>query len=136
MFQQASRLQLRFSSPKGELTTEDLWLLPLTSATGKANLDDIAKGLFRALKSDENVSFVAPERKSDPRTQLAFDIVKHIIDVRVAENAAAAAAAAEAINKQGGAEYVQLKWIEKWNGALPTTQLAAGSATPLIHLPK
>lgn len=100
MFQQASRLALRFSSPKGELTTEDLWLLPLTSATGKANLDDIAKGLFRALKSDENVSFVAPERKSDPRTQLAFDIVKHIIDVRVAENAAAASAAATKERKQ------------------------------------
>jgi len=45
-------------------------------------------------------------------------------------------AQAEAINKQGGAEYVQLKWIEKWNGTLPTTQLAAGGATPLIQLPK
>jgi hypothetical protein len=45
-------------------------------------------------------------------------------------------AQAEAINKQGGAEYVQLKWIEKWNGALPTTQLAAGGAMPLLQLPK
>lgn len=42
-------------------------------------------------------------------------------------------AQAEAINKQGGAEYVQLKWIEKWNGALPTTQLGA-STTPLVTL--
>lgn len=45
-------------------------------------------------------------------------------------------AQAEAINKQGGAEYVQLKWIEKWDGALPTTQLAAGGAVPLVSLPK
>lgn len=30
---------------------------------------------------------------------------------------------AEAIQKQGGAAYVQLKWIEKWNGQLPTTTL-------------
>lgn len=30
---------------------------------------------------------------------------------------------AEAIQKQGGAAYVQLKWIEKWNGQLPTTSL-------------
>jgi prohibitin 2 len=45
-------------------------------------------------------------------------------------------AQAEAINKQGGAEYVQLKWIEKWNGALPTTQLSAGGAVPLVSLPK
>lgn len=45
-------------------------------------------------------------------------------------------AQAEAINKQGGAEYVQLKWIEKWNGALPTTQLGASGAVPLINLHK
>lgn len=30
---------------------------------------------------------------------------------------------AEAIQKQGGAAYVQLKWIEKWNGVLPSTSL-------------
>jgi len=41
---------------------------------------------------------------------------------------------AEAVSKQGGAEYVQLQWISKWNGALPTTQLSG--ATPLISLPK
>jgi regulator of protease activity HflC (stomatin/prohibitin superfamily) len=45
-------------------------------------------------------------------------------------------AQAEAINKQGGAEYVQLKWIEKWNGALPTTQFSGTGAVPLISLPK
>ncbi len=41
---------------------------------------------------------------------------------------------AEAINKQGGRDYVQLKWIEKWNGQLPSVQLSSG-ATPLITLP-
>lgn len=41
-------------------------------------------------------------------------------------------AQAEAINTQGGAEYVQLKWIEKWNGALPTTQTGNGA---LISIP-
>lgn len=44
-------------------------------------------------------------------------------------------AQAEAINKQGGAEYVQLKWIDKWDGKLPTTQLG-GSTTALMQLPK
>lgn len=37
-----------------------------------------------------------------------------------------------AINSQGGASYVQLKAIEKWDGKLPTTQ--AGGATPFIKL--
>ena len=100
MFAQASRIKLRFSTPKGLLSAEDLWDLPLTSATGKANLDDIAKDLFRALKSNDNVSFVEPDRKSDPTTQLAFDIVKHVIDVKLAENAAAAAAKSTAQRKQ------------------------------------
>lgn len=45
-------------------------------------------------------------------------------------------AQAEAINKQGGSEYVQLKWIEKWNGQLPTTQMGNGGAVPLINLQK
>lgn len=38
----------------------------------------------------------------------------------------------QAINSQGGASYVQLKAIEKWNGKLPETM--AGSATPFINL--
>lgn len=41
-------------------------------------------------------------------------------------------AAAEAIQHAGGAEYVQLKWIEKWNGVLPTTQTGNGA---IISLP-
>ena len=37
-----------------------------------------------------------------------------------------------AINSQGGASYVQLKAIEKWDGKLPTTQ--AGGVTPFINV--
>lgn len=38
---------------------------------------------------------------------------------------------AEAINNSGGAEYVQLKAIEKWNGVLPTT---TGGAVPFLNI--
>lgn len=38
----------------------------------------------------------------------------------------------QAINSQGGASYVQLKAIEKWDGNLPTTM--AGGATPFINI--
>jgi hypothetical protein len=100
MFERATRLALRFDSPKGPLMVEDLWLLPLTSATSKANLDDIAKQQFALLKSDANVSFVEPTRKSNDIDQLKFDIVKHIIDMRLAENALAAAAKANREKKQ------------------------------------
>ena len=100
IFEQASRLQLRFGSPKGDLTAEDLWVLPLTSSIYKPNLDDIARSLFRQLKSGDDVSFVTTSQKSDPKLQLSFDVVKHIIDVRLAENAAALQAKANAERKQ------------------------------------
>lgn len=40
---------------------------------------------------------------------------------------------AEAVAKQGGSEYVQLKWIEKWDGKQPTTSLGAGAA-PIVSI--
>lgn len=81
MFEQASRQAVRFDSPKGQLTTEDLWSLPLTSQTGKANLDDIARELYRQLTT-ESVSFVNEPSAPNALLQLKLDIVKHIINVR------------------------------------------------------
>lgn len=92
MFEKASRQKIRFDSPKGMLTVEDLWDLPLSSGVGRANLDDIARALHKQTKSGDDVSFVVKERKSDETVQLKFDIVKHIIDVRLAENEANAKA--------------------------------------------
>lgn len=40
---------------------------------------------------------------------------------------------AQAINSQGGADYVNLKAIEKWNGQLPI-QMIPGSAVPFINV--
>lgn len=84
IFEQASRAKLRFESPKGMLTVEDLWDLPLTSQTGKANLDDIAKTLHRSLKTEE-VSFVEETTKTDAITALKFNVVKSVIDTLVVE---------------------------------------------------
>jgi hypothetical protein len=83
MFEAASRLKLRFASQVGHLTVEDLWDLPLTSAT-KANLDQIAVELNRQLKGTEE-SFVSTGKKNAV-LELKFEVVKHIIGVRVAEN--------------------------------------------------
>ncbi|MCU0679985.1 MAG: prohibitin family protein [Planctomycetes bacterium] len=41
---------------------------------------------------------------------------------------------ASAIQAQGGKEYVSLKWVEKWNGALPTTVL--GDSVPMVSIAK
>lgn len=40
---------------------------------------------------------------------------------------------AEAVNSQGGADYVQLQAIQKWNGQLPN-QFVPGSAVPFLNL--
>ena len=89
MFEQATRNKVRFESSQGLLTVEDLWDIPLTSARGRANLDDIARGLYRKIKETETESFVIKAPKADELTQLKFELVKHVIDVRLAENAAA-----------------------------------------------
>ena len=43
---------------------------------------------------------------------------------------------ADAIRQQWGAEYVQLKWIEKWDGKLPTTNLGNGGQGLMLNLNK
>ena len=85
LFEAASRLKLRFASNVGQLSVEDLWDLPLTSAT-KANLDAIAVELNRQLKGTEE-SFVSTGKKNAV-LELKFEVVKHIIGVRVAEDQA------------------------------------------------
>lgn len=100
VFEKASRLKLRFDTGKGQLTIEDLWDLPLTSSINKANLDEIARNLHKQLKNDDDVSFVDKDKKSDYIVQLKFDIVKHIIEVRLEENEKKAAAHANKTKRQ------------------------------------
>lgn len=85
MFEKASRMKLRFNTSKGMLSVEDVWELPLTSNSGRVNLDDIAKELFKQLKESDVVSFVTKKTDSNEYTQLAFDIIKHIIDIKLLE---------------------------------------------------
>lgn len=87
MFEQAARLKLRFETPKGSLTVEDLFDLPLTSTRSGANLNDIAKSLNRTLKDAGEEDFVNKSATAaDEVLRLKFEIVKHVINVRLAEN--------------------------------------------------
>lgn len=91
IFERAARLKLRFETKKGQLSAEDLWDLPLSSTTERTNLNSIAISLHQKLK-DTPISFVDAVPSGDrAATQLRFDVVKHVIDVRLAENAARAA---------------------------------------------
>lgn len=90
MFEKATRLKLRFTSPQGALTVEDLWDLPLTSTRlNVANLNNIAKWISRQLKTEGEEDFVNPKSGADTVLHVQLDIVKHIIQVKQAENEAA-----------------------------------------------
>ena len=86
MFEKASRMKLRIESAKGLISVEDLWDIDLIARTTNGlSLDNIAKGLYRKVKDMDTTSFVVKAVEGDTRTELAFDIVKHIIAVRLAE---------------------------------------------------
>lgn len=99
LFEQASRLKIRFPTNVGLLTVEDLWDLPLAHIN-RVSLDDVAKFLHRAIKDSEEESFVVKATSVNEKLQIAFDTVKHIITVKLAEKEAAALAATNREKKQ------------------------------------
>lgn len=101
IFERASRTKLRFASPIGELTTEQLWDLPLTSKSERPNLDALARATYTELKGLEEVSFV--EVKPDPRKtamELQLEILKHVIAAKLEARAATEKAAENAERKR------------------------------------
>jgi hypothetical protein len=95
IFEKAARSKVRFETELGALSVEDLWDLPLTmgeptrrgrgyTVVTLTSLNEIAIALHTRLQASA-VSFVDPEKPADASLQLRFDIVKHIIDVRVKE---------------------------------------------------
>lgn len=113
MFEKATRNKYRFESPQGQLTVEDLWDLPLTTKnpTRIASLDGIAMALHKQLREASEVeSFVTvrPQEGQDD-LRLQFEIVKHVIQVRLAENEAKAQKTKRAADKQQLLEIIARK---------------------------
>lgn len=88
MFEIAAREKIRFNTVKGVQTVEDLFDIPLVAEGAKLSLDQIAIDLFQQLKDEGVTSFVLKEKPANSQLQLKFDIVKHIIKVRLAEKEA------------------------------------------------
>jgi hypothetical protein len=112
IFEQATRAKLRFSTPAGMLSVEDLWDLPLTSTAKRANLDDVARLLDAELKSTTSISFVSDVSEVNAQTKLAFDVALHIINVKVAEAKAAQEAVAIREKKQKIMAIIEQKQAE------------------------
>lgn len=113
ILEQSSRIKVRFDSPRGLLSVEDLWDLPLTSGTGdRANLDSVAIDLQRRIRDGaEVVSFVTPTVEDAGRAilQLKFEVAKHVIGARVAERDELRAAADRRDKKQRLPEMIAKK---------------------------
>lgn len=88
MYKQASRLGLRFASPKGPLTVEQLWDLK------PEMLDGMAVALEEEAAKAGKKSFLATKSSEDKVAKLKFDIVLDVLSTKVEEAALASDAAA------------------------------------------
>lgn len=86
IFEYATRNKLRFSSSRGELTIEQLWDVPLRSKD-EFNLNSIAKTVNKWLKDISEENFVVETKKTaeHKRLEVAMDVIKYVIEVKIAE---------------------------------------------------
>lgn len=99
IFERAARAKLRFPSAVGDLTTEQLFDLPLQAKGGRPDLDTVARDAYLELKEIGEISFVA-DTQADPKkanAELRLELVKHVIQ---SKKDAAAAATKTAENRQ------------------------------------
>jgi hypothetical protein len=100
IFEYATRHKLRFASVKGELTLEQLWDVPLR-ARDDFNLNTVAKAANKAWKDATEESFVETTRTpAHVRLETALEVIKHVIDIRLAEETAAKKRADNKIEKE------------------------------------
>lgn len=87
LYLEAAKLKLRFETPRGLLSVEDLFDLPLTTSPNKLNLDDIARSIYKKIHNEVNISFVdeTTAMTSSKELQLKMEIVKNVIAIKKAE---------------------------------------------------
>lgn len=89
IFEYATRNKLRFTSLRGQLTAEDLWDVPLRSRDG-FDLDAMARAANKAWKDLSEESFVAKAKTPEhTRREVALEVVKRVIEAKLADEAAA-----------------------------------------------
>lgn len=112
MFDKVTRLKLRFESNKGLLSVEQVWDLSLTA------LNEMAKGLSRQVKAAETdeEDFIGTKSNVDSELQLRFDVVKHIIGVKLKERDDSKDAAERKANNQVILELIQRKKQQELEG--------------------
>ena len=102
MFEKASRKKLRFPH-RGICTVEDLWDLSVE------HLDKIYAKLKATQKAGEGESLLRRKSKESDDNDLAIDIVKYIVGVKLAEIDERTQAKSEKARKQKIMDIIQTK---------------------------
>ncbi len=97
----ATRNKLRFVSIRGELSVEQLWDVPLRSREPDFNLNAIAKTASKALKEISEENFVETTKTPEhTRREMALEVVKYVIEVKLTEEEAAKNRAAKKLERE------------------------------------
>lgn len=83
-FKTATKNNVRYVTPKGHLSTEQLWGLTLTDLA--ASITAVKKILKKS--DDDDLGFLTETIKSDPTEQLRFDVLKEVYLEKKADNEA------------------------------------------------
>ena len=95
-----------------------------------SNISLVNFGFSPAYQAAIEAKVIATQQTAKAEQDLARIKVEAASRVAQAKGEAEAIAIqAQAIQSNGGENYVKLQWIEKWNGALPTTVLGGDSKT-------
>ena len=78
LFKEALMQKLRFKTIRGNISTEELWDIPLTSKNG-FSLNDIAKDIYLELKQEVEIDFVGGTTSENSEGNLKLEILKEII---------------------------------------------------------
>ena len=107
LFLEATKNKYRFATSKGQISTEDLWDLSLTS------LDNIAIFIDEKLQKTQRKSFI--DRRSTDAVELdnQLELVKSIIEYKQKENEAAKVRADANAKKALLKELLEKKQLEK-----------------------
>lgn len=93
MYKEALQKKLRFTTGKGNLTTEDLFDLNLEA------LDNLALTLDKMVQESPRKSFIRAANPKSELLELKFNIVKDVINTKLAEAAAKVEAKDKAAKK-------------------------------------
>jgi len=113
LFARATRKKFRYPSTKGQLTTEDLWDLPLIAPEGDVSLDVVAKTINKDVKAVEEESFVETKEEKESTPKDMLEVVKLVIAHKIDMANRAEKAAATKAKKEKLLQVLELKETEE-----------------------